>query len=91
MSSSGGIEYVYDECPFAVNASTLRNKLTLNAMEHEQPGAKMQFYAGFLTARERGLFTLPETEQLPLAPCVRCGQPTSAHGLCAFCKLWDHQ
>jgi uncharacterized protein (TIGR00269 family) len=84
-----GIEYVYDECPFAVNASTLRNKLTLNEMEHEQPGTKMQFYAGFLRARERGLFTLREAEQLALSTCVQCGQPTSAQGLCAFCRLID--
>ena len=54
-----GIEYVYDECPFSVNASTLRNKLTLNEMEQKQPGTMMQFYIGFLGARERGLFTLP--------------------------------
>jgi tRNA-5-methyluridine54 2-sulfurtransferase len=84
-----GIEYVYDECPFAVNASTLRNKATLNDMEQEQPGTKMQFYAGFLTARERGLFTLPGAEQRPLSNCLRCGQPTSTQRLCAFCKLWE--
>ena len=23
-----------------------------------------------------------------LAPCPSCGQPTSAQGLCAFCRLW---
>jgi hypothetical protein len=28
-------------------------------------------------------------EQVTLKTCERCGQPTSAPGLCAFCRLWD--
>jgi hypothetical protein len=24
-----------------------------------------------------------------LHPCTTCGQPTSAPGLCAFCRLWE--
>ena len=67
-----GIEYIYDECPFAVNATTLHHKLTLNELEKEHPGAKMQFYVGFLGARERGLFTL-SAEHVP-----RCALASAA-------------
>jgi uncharacterized protein (TIGR00269 family) len=85
-----GIEYIYDECPFSVNASTLQNKTALNELENKHPGAKMQFYVGFLSARERGLFTLPEEDAPVLRTCARCGQPTSTGaGLCTFCRLWE--
>ena len=87
-----GIEYVYDECPFSVNASTLHHKEHLNQLEDQRPGLKMQFYVGFLGARERGLFTLPDENAAVLRTCERCGQPTSTGaGLCSFCRLWDHQ
>ncbi len=85
-----GIAYIYDECPFAVNASTLQHKLTLHELEDKHPGTKLQFYAGFLKARERGLLTLPEEEAPALRTCERCGQPTATiAGLCAFCRLWE--
>lgn len=82
-----GIDYIYDECPYAVGATSLRYKDVLNRLEEESPGAKLQFYLGFLRAREAGFFR-QETEQVELRPCSNCGQPTSAPGLCAFCRLW---
>jgi uncharacterized protein (TIGR00269 family) len=84
-----GIEYIYDECPFSIDASSLQNKFILNELEDKRPGLKMQFYAGFLKARRRGLLTLPEEAAPALRTCERCGQPTSTEqGLCAFCRLW---
>jgi uncharacterized protein (TIGR00269 family) len=83
------IEYIYDECPFSVNASTLQHKAALNDLEHKHAGAKLQFYLGFLNARERGLFTLPEEDAPTLRTCERCGQPTgTTAGPCTFCRLW---
>ncbi len=82
-----GIDYIYDECPYAVGASSLYYKGILDQMEEESPGAKLQFYLGFLRAREAGFFR-EEVEQVELHPCANCGQPTSAPGLCAFCRLW---
>jgi uncharacterized protein (TIGR00269 family) len=86
---SRGIDYVYDECPHAVGSKTLYYKDLLNQLERESSGAKLQFYLSFLRAKTReGLFSRVE-EQVILNNCERCGQPTSAPGTCAFCRLWD--
>jgi tRNA-5-methyluridine54 2-sulfurtransferase len=82
-----GIEYIYDECPYAVGATSLQHKHMLNQMEQDSPGTKLQFYLGFLRARKAGFFR-DELEQVELTPCASCGQPTSAQGLCTFCRLW---
>ncbi len=82
------IDYIYDECPHAVGATSLRHKGILNQMEEEAPGTKLQFYLGFLRAREEGFFR-ERAEEVELRPCSNCGQPTSAPGLCAFCRLWE--
>ena len=83
-----GIDYIYDECPYAVGATTLRHKDILNQMEESSPGTKLQFYQGFLQARDEGFFC-EQGREVELHPCSNCGQPTSAPGLCAFCRLWQ--
>jgi uncharacterized protein (TIGR00269 family) len=83
-----GVDYIYDECPYAVGASSLYHKSILDQMEEESPGTKLQFYLGFLRAREAGFFR-DQPEDVELHPCTTCGQPTSAPGLCAFCRLWQ--
>ncbi|HEY67574.1 MAG TPA: adenine nucleotide alpha hydrolase family protein [Thermoflexia bacterium] len=82
-----GIDYIYDECPHVVGATSLRYKGILNQMEEESPGTKLQFYLGFLRARKEGFFR-EQAEEVELHPCTNCGQPTSVPGLCAFCRLW---
>ncbi len=82
-----GINYIYDECPYAVGATSLRYKGILNQMEDKSPGTKLQFYLGFLRARKEGFFR-ERAEEVELHPCSNCGQPTSAPGMCAFCRLW---
>lgn len=82
-----GIDYIYDECPHAVGATSIRHKGILNQLEEESPGTKFQFYLGFLRARKAGFFR-QQVEEVELHPCTDCGQPTSAPGLCAFCRLW---
>lgn len=83
-----GIEYIYEECPHAEGSSTIYYKEILNKMEGDRPGAKLQFYLSFLQAKENGLFANIEQE-VELRPCERCGQPTSAPGECAWCRMWD--
>ncbi len=83
-----GIDYIEDECPYAVGATSLAHKATLTQMEHDSPGAKMHFYTNFLKAKEAGLFAADETTP-ELHPCPQCGQPTSAPDLCNFCRLWE--
>jgi len=87
-----GIEYIYDECPFAVGASSIEHKEILNEMERTSPGTKLQFYLSFLRARDEGLFApAPPSARAELSACEKCGQPTSAAGLCAFCRLWERR
>ncbi|MGQ9568845.1 MAG: ATP-binding protein [Anaerolineae bacterium] len=83
-----GIDYIYDECPYAVGAKSLFYKDLLNQLEERSPGAKQNFYTAFLRAREQGEILFRDEARTTLQPCRQCGQPTSAEGLCAFCRLW---
>ncbi len=84
-----GIDYIYDECPFAVGSTSIYAKELLNKMENDRPGVKLSFYLAFLEAKRSGLFAAREKVQAELHACERCGQPTSAPGLCSFCRLLD--
>lgn len=84
-----GIEYVYEECPHAEGATTTRHKELLNAMELESPGMKLQFYTNFLRARERYALFEAVSDEVELATCPTCGQPTTLEGDCAFCRTWE--
>ncbi len=81
------LDYVYDECPHAVGNLTNFYKTLLNQLETESPGAKLQFYLQFLKAREMGAFKNFD-ESVDLHACEVCGQPTTAPGRCAFCRMW---
>jgi uncharacterized protein (TIGR00269 family) len=84
-----GIDYIYDECPFAKGSTTNFYKELVNQLELKSPGAKQQFYLQFLRARDAGKVTFADVEQFELQPCVRCSQPTTAGDICAFCRLWE--
>jgi len=83
-----GIDYIYDECPYAVGATTIFYKGLFNQLEARSPGAKLSFYLEFLRARREGLFS-EVREALELGECERCGQPTTVPGLCAFCRMLE--
>jgi uncharacterized protein (TIGR00269 family) len=83
-----GIEYVYEECPYAEGAKSIYYKELLNKLEADRPGAKLSFYLSFLKAKENGLFAPqadPDADRLHA--CPSCGQPTSSPGECAFCRM----
>ena len=81
-----GIDYVVDECPLAAGNRHLRYKEALNTIEAGSPGTKHAFYFEFLS-KAAGHFRPEATEaQEGLAPCVRCGAPTTGE-VCAFCRL----
>lgn len=82
-----GIEYIYEECPFAEGSTSIYYKETLNKLENDRPGAKLTFYLRFLEARQSGLFGRQESFLQHLHACPNCGQPTSAPGLCSFCRM----
>lgn len=84
-----GIAYIEDECPFAAGSTSIYHKELLNKLENDRPGAKLSFYLSFLQAKASGLFSStidPEAESMHA--CPRCGQPTSAPGYCAYCRMF---
>jgi len=85
-----GIDYIYDECPHAEGSKTIFYKKLLNQLESHSPGAKLSFYLSFLQAKREGLLSVQE-KALELKDCQSCGQPTTAPGLCAFCRLWEQR
>lgn len=82
------IEYIYEECPYAQGAKSIYYKELLNKLEADRPGAKLSFYLSFLEAKEKGLFA-PQADPGvdKIHTCPSCGQPTTAPGECAFCRL----
>jgi uncharacterized protein (TIGR00269 family) len=87
-----GIAYIPDECPFAQGSTSIYNKEILNKLETDRPGTKLYFYLSFLQARRDGLFSEAIDKRAELVhSCIECGQPTSAPGLCAFCRMFARQ
>jgi uncharacterized protein (TIGR00269 family) len=86
-----GIDYIYEECPYSRGATSLFHKELLDEMEEHSPGAKQQFYLNFLQARGEGRLVPKEESIVEMGECQRCGQPTTAPGLCSFCRLWDRE
>ncbi len=83
-----GLDYIYEECPFAEGSTTIWYKEILSQMEEVRPGAKLQFYLSFLDAKQNGLFA-KKADEVELHACPQCGQPTSSPGECSFCRLWE--
>ena len=81
-----GIDYIVDECPMAAGNKHLAYKAALNDIEVESPGAKHDFYFGFLARASERFRAEVEADRAALAPCQSCGAPTDA-GVCAFCRL----
>jgi uncharacterized protein (TIGR00269 family) len=79
------IDYIVEECPFAVGATSIAHKEILNRLEDASPGAKHNFFFGFL---DRARPAFERAEAVALNECARCGQVTTGT-LCAFCKLAD--
>lgn len=92
-----GIDYIYEECPYAKGAKSIYYKKFLNKLEADRPGTKLSFFLSFLKAKEEGLFATPSENNGDagvtgaageiLNTCTTCGQPTTAPEKCAFCRL----
>ncbi|MBK5222324.1 MAG: TIGR00269 family protein [Acidimicrobiia bacterium] len=81
-----GIDYQVDECPMAEGNRHLAYKDALNMLEKRSPGAKHDFYFGFLARASERFRTTIDAEQDALLECERCGAPTPSE-ICAFCRL----
>ena len=64
----------------------LAYKAALNDIEVQSPGAKYDFYFGFLARASEHFRAGVERDLASLAPCGSCGAPTDAT-VCAFCRL----
>ena len=82
-----GIDYQVEECPMAAGNRHLGYKDALNAIEERSPGTKAAFYSGFLDRAAALVAEVGEQSREGLHPCPRCGAPTTAAQLCAFCRL----
>ena len=78
------IDYVVEECPLVAGNTQLRYKDALNRLESGSPGTKASFYLGYLD-RAADRFRDADAGAARLAPCERCGQPTTGR-FCAFCR-----
>jgi uncharacterized protein (TIGR00269 family) len=79
-----GIDYIVEECPMAAGNRHLRYKDALNEIESSSPGAKFDFFHGFL-ARAAAMFEVDPADDT-LGTCAQCGAPCSTD-VCAFCRL----
>jgi uncharacterized protein (TIGR00269 family) len=84
------IDFVQEECPFAIGAKTIYYKEVLNQMELKRPGLKQSFLLSFLRAKDEERMEIHDDHpRQMLNACENCGQPTSAPQLCAFCRTWE--
>ncbi len=81
-----GIDYVYEECPFSINAKSITYKGMLNALEESSPGTKLMFVKGYLkTLRHMGSAEAAIKEGMRETKyCINCGYP-SYTDKCGFC------
>lgn len=81
-----GIDYQVDECPMATGNRHLAYKDALNSVEARSPGAKHDFYFGYLDRASERFRDGVLDDQDGLGSCERCGAPTPSD-ICAFCRL----
>ena len=79
-----GIDYVYEECPYAKGATSIEFKYILNLLENRFPGFKLRYYNGFL--KNKKIFG---DSHVKLNECQVCGFPTTLD-TCNYCRLKKH-
>ena len=77
------IDYIVEECPMSKGAKTFLYKETLNRLEEASPGAKHQFYFGFLKQKAAAFPTPADADP---RSCAVCGQPCQGE-ICGCCRL----
>ena len=81
------IDYVVQECPNALGATSLKYKEALARLELESPGTKHNFLLQYIE-RIQPAFEQTQMDEHELRECVLCGQATTAE-VCSFCRMWD--
>lgn len=80
------IEHSTAICPYSSGASFPVRKELLNTLEEHSPGSKLNFYESFLKKAKPLFEAAEERDGATLAPCTKCGYPTSA-GVCNICRF----
>jgi len=83
-----GIDYIVEECPMSAGNKHLGYKELLNQLETASPGAKGDFYLGFLRRAAAAFAAEADAGRSTLVTCERCGAPSGSE-VCAFCRLVD--
>jgi uncharacterized protein (TIGR00269 family) len=82
------IDYIFEECPYAIGNKSASYKQLLNQLEEEMPGRKLKFYNDFLLAKKKGFLDGVNQEKPDYShTCPICHQPTTMDGPCTFCRL----
>jgi len=82
-----GIDYIADECPKSVGATSMIYKNALNTLETEMPGTKHYFYSEFVK-NVAHKFEREETEKKEMHICSICGIESFLE-VCTFCKMLE--
>jgi tRNA-5-methyluridine54 2-sulfurtransferase len=77
------IDYIYEECPFSVDAKSLTYKAILNNLEETSPGTKLQFIKGYLKMVKNSKETARD-----ITYCASCGYPCYGDK-CNMCRLLE--
>ncbi len=83
-----GIDYHFAPCPYSKGASFTMHKRVWADLEEAMPGRKLDFYQGFLEHGKPKFAAAQKQEGEALAPCARCGCPTSMD-VCGVCRIKD--
>jgi uncharacterized protein (TIGR00269 family) len=81
-----GIDHHTMPCPFSKGASFNIHKRVWADLEQAMPGKKLNFYLEFLEKGRRHFTEACHATEQSLAPCERCGYPTSS-GVCGVCRI----
>ncbi len=81
-----GIDYVYEECPFSIDAKSLTYKGIINKLEESSPGTKLMFVKGYLKTLKDLRSAGEETRETKY--CMNCGYPTYGEK-CSFCRTLE--
>lgn len=82
-----GIDYITDECPKSVGATSMMYKNALNMLESDMPGTKHYFYNEFFRAAA-DRFRTAEEEKPEMYKCSVCGMESFME-TCSFCTMME--
>lgn len=82
-----GIDYIYEECPYAKGAKTILYKGILGKLEETSPGTKLMFVKGYLKelAEMKALNQGNGEVSGEMQYCATCGYPSGGEE-CGYCR-----